>query len=116
MQVTRGLSYEPYTLVPLAHSLTALELRRSCSLFLVLSLMECQHMQQLKLDSISGAAGSPEVIVQVLRSMPLLRELELCRVTAPQLQQVSIWQRVNVCMFSVCVSVGVVMQHAWKSW
>ena len=83
-----GLQFEPYTLAPVARTLTSLELYSISSMSLMLSLMGCSSMQRLKLHGVSGVAGSPELIVQVLSSMPLLRELDLCRVEAPQLLRV----------------------------
>jgi hypothetical protein len=59
-QDPRGLSYEPYSLTPLAHSLTSLQLCGTNSLLLLLSVTDCTNIQTLVLRHIAGAAGTPE--------------------------------------------------------
>lgn len=80
---------DPYTLAPLAKTLTSVDLSGSNSLSLLLSLTECTNMQQLQLQGVRGAAGAPELMVQIVHSMPLLRELKLAAIQAPNLQRVS---------------------------
>lgn len=46
-------------------------------------------MRQLRLQDISGVAGTPELMVQLVRSMPLLQELHLSGIHAPMLDRVS---------------------------
>lgn len=88
-QDPRGLSYEPYSLTPLAHSLTSLQLCGTNSLSLLLSVTDCTNIQTLVLRHIAGAAGTPEMMVQLVCSLPVLQELHLCHIEAPQLQRVS---------------------------
>lgn len=59
------------------------------SLSLLLSLTECSSVRQLNLQGITGAAGTPELVVQVLRCMPLLQELVLEDIQSPVLERVS---------------------------
>jgi hypothetical protein len=89
LQDPRGLAYEPYTLAPLAHTLTAVHLSGTNSLSLLLSLTECSSVAHLTLQHIMGVAGTPELVVQVLRCMPLLQELCLADVQSPVLERVS---------------------------
>lgn len=88
-QDPRGLAYEPYTLAPLAGTLTAVNLSGTNSLSLLLSLTECSSVRQLTLQRITGAAGTPELVVQVLRCMPVLQELHLEDIQSPVLERVS---------------------------
>jgi hypothetical protein len=75
-----------------AQNLTAVHLTGSNSLSLLLSLMGCCNMRQLRLQDISGVAGTPELLVQLVRSMPLLEQLHLSRIQAPNLDRVSCLQ------------------------
>lgn len=86
-----GLVHEPYTLAPLAQTLTAVQLSGTASLSLVLSLTDCSNVRQLTLQDITGVAGTPESVVQVLHSMPLLQELQLVQIhQSPMLERVSV--------------------------
>jgi hypothetical protein len=83
-------AYDPYTLAPLAQTLSSVHLSGSNSLSLLLSLTECSNMQQLQLQGVRGVAGAPELMVQIVHSMPLLRELKLAVIQAPNLQRVRV--------------------------
>lgn len=89
-QDPRGLTYEPYTLAPLAQTLTALQLSDTNSLPLLLSVTECTNIQSLALQHIHGVAGTPEMVVQLACSLPVLQELHLYNIQSPELQRVSV--------------------------
>jgi hypothetical protein len=103
VQDPRGLAYEPYTLEPVAQNLTAVHLSGSNSLSLLLSLTGCFNIRQLRLQDISGVAGTPELLVQLVRSMPLLQELHLSRIHAPMLDRVSALQLLSLGGACVCI-------------
>jgi hypothetical protein len=74
----------------LAQSLTSVHVNGCNSLSLLLSLAECTSLQQLQLQGVRGAAGAPELMVQIVHSLPLLRELKLAAIQAPGLRHVSV--------------------------
>lgn len=85
----RSLTFEPYTLAPVATTLTSLELLNCTPLSLALSVAQCSNLQRLHILGLTGRAAAPELLVQLVRSLPLLRELELRQVVAPPHLQVS---------------------------
>lgn len=130
--------YEPYTLAPLAQTLTALDLNGTRSLPLVLSITggfvprviallrgsaqssflarqsvdsghavsacnlspitDCTNLRRLKLTRVTRAAGTPEMIVEVARSLPLLQELQLASITG-RIARVRACALVLVCLW-----------------
>jgi hypothetical protein len=91
--------HEPYTLAPLAATLTALELAGARSLPLVLSILQCSSMRVLRLTGLSGTAASPELLVQLVRSLPSLQELHVAHL-APAL----VHQQVRCGLLQPCLS------------
>lgn len=95
LEVPKLPCFEPYTLAPLAATLTELKLSGPASIQLVLSLIECSRVVRLELSGLRAAALN-ELLVQVCY------RLKMC-VTETSHLYLCIFQRLRGISCMVCL-------------